>query len=107
MTVTSAAPALRVEAVGGRVRFAVHVQPRAAHTVVAGLHGDALRVRLQAPPVDGAANAALVDYLADALGVPRRAVRVVAGPASRSKTVEVDGASASAVLALAGRGARS
>jgi len=80
----------------GVVRFDVRVQPRASRTAVGGAHGGALRVRLSAPPVDGAANAALVDALADALGVPRRAVRIVAGATSRGKVVEVDAGTAAA-----------
>lgn len=72
-------------------RLRVHVQPRAKRTEVAGRHGDAVKVRLAAPPVDGAANDELVRFLAETLGLPRRAVRVVAGLASRQKTVEVDG----------------
>jgi uncharacterized protein (TIGR00251 family) len=72
-------------------RLVIHVQPRARRTEVAGRHGDALKVRLAAPPVDGAANAELVRFLAEALGVPRRAVRVVAGQTARRKVVEVEG----------------
>jgi uncharacterized protein len=62
----------------------------------------ALRVRLHAPPVDGAANDALVTFLADALHVPRRGVRIVTGVTSRTKTVEVDGVSPSDVERLTG-----
>jgi uncharacterized protein (TIGR00251 family) len=58
---------------------------------VAGLHGDAIRVRLTAPPVEGAANEALVRFLADRLDVSRSALTLVAGKAGRSKTVEVAG----------------
>ena len=50
-----------------------------------------LRVRLHAPPVDGAANEALVDFLAERLGVPRRGIRIVAGATSRTKTIEAHG----------------
>ena len=85
---------------GTGVRFAVRVQPRAAQSEVVGVHGDALKVRLQAPPVDGAANVALVEFLADSLGVARRAVRIVAGESSRSKLVEVDGIAPDAVERL-------
>ena len=88
---------------GGLVRFAVSVQPRASRTEVVGVHGGALKVRLQAPPVDGAANEALTDYLAGRLGVPRRAVRIVAGASSRAKTVEVDGVDSDRVRGLADR----
>ena len=86
---------------GTAVRFTVRVQPRASRSEVVGLHGDALKIRLAAPPVDGAANEALVRLLADLLDVPRRAVRIEGGHASRSKLVEVDGAGIEAVRRLA------
>jgi uncharacterized protein (TIGR00251 family) len=92
---------LRVDVKGTVVRVAVHVQPRASRSEIIGQHGAALKVRLQAPPVDGAANEALVRLLADSLGVPQRSVRVVAGATSRAKTVEVDGTTEDAVRALA------
>jgi uncharacterized protein (TIGR00251 family) len=84
----------------------VHVQPRASRNEVVGLHGTALKVRLHAPPVDGAANDALVMFLAERLGVPRRSVRIVAGGGSRAKTVEIDGTTEEAVRALAGHAER-
>jgi hypothetical protein len=74
-----------------RARFAVHVQPRAKRTEVTGLHGAAVKIRLAAPPVAGAANEALRRFLAERLCVPRAAVRVVAGLSSRDKLIEVDG----------------
>ena len=92
---------LRVDVRGTVVRVSVHVQPRASRSEIIGQHGAALKVRLQAPPVDGAANEALVQLLADLLGVSRRSVRVVAGASSRTKTVEVDGTTEAAVRALA------
>ena len=92
---------LRVETRGSSVRVSVHVQPRATRSEIVGLHGAALKVRLQAPPVDGAANEALVALLAERLGVGRRSVRVISGMSSRTKTVEVDGTTESAVRALA------
>ena len=98
---------LSVRSVDGGVRFAVHVQPRAAKTEITGLHGSALKVRLHAQPVDGAANEALVEFLAERFGVARAAVSIVAGHASRAKTVHVDGVSAAGVMALAeGAGAK-
>lgn len=81
------------------VRLTLHVQPRAARTELAGLHGDALKVRLAAPPVDGAANDALIRFLADRLGVPRSAVALVGGATSRRKVVEVTGISAETAAA--------
>jgi uncharacterized protein (TIGR00251 family) len=92
---------LRVDVRGTVVRVSVHVQPRASRSEIIGQHGAALKVRLQAPPVDGAANEALVQLLSDSLGVSRRSVRVVAGAASRTKTVEVVGTTEAAVRALA------
>ena len=74
-------------------RFAVHVQPRVARTEVVGEHGDALKVRISAPPVDGAANDALIRCLAAALGVPSSAVQVISGASGRRKVVEVAGVS--------------
>lgn len=75
-------------------RLTLHVQPRASRTEVAGPHGDALKIRLAAPPVDGAANEALVRYVAERLGVARGAVVLVAGASSRRKVVEVTGVGA-------------
>ena len=93
--------ALAIAARSGGVRFSVRVQPRASRSEVVGLHGDAIRVRLAAPPVDGAANEALVELLADRLGVSRRAVRIVGGASGRSKTIDVDGVTIEAVRRLA------
>ena len=95
---------LRVEVRGASIRVHVHVQPRASRSEVVGTHGAALKVRLLAPPVDGAANDALVALLAKELGVPRRDVRIVQGATSRAKLVEIDGTTADAVRALAARG---
>ena len=84
----------------------MHVQPRASRSEVVGTHGAALKVRLHAPPVDGAANEALAALLAERLQLPARAVRIVAGRTGRAKTVEIDGTTEAAVRALAGRAAR-
>ncbi|MCL4866026.1 MAG: DUF167 domain-containing protein [Gemmatimonadales bacterium] len=77
----------------GGIRLLLHIQPRAARTEAVGRHGDALKIRLAAPPVDGAANAALVRWLAEVLDVPAGAVTVVRGATSRRKVVEVRGVS--------------
>ena len=69
----------------GGVLVDVAVVPNAKRTEAVGLHDGALRVRLAAPPVDGAANDALVQWLARALGVPQRAVELVQGQTSRRK----------------------
>jgi len=80
-----------IEAVPDGVVIAVRVIPRAGRSGVAGSRGDALLVRLTAPPVDGAANAELIDVLSAALSVPRRAIAIVTGDRSRQKRVRVAG----------------
>jgi uncharacterized protein (TIGR00251 family) len=72
-------------------RVTIHVSPRASKNVIAGLRNGAWLVRVTAPPVDDAANDAVIDLLARALRVPKRAVRIVGGATSRRKTVGVDG----------------
>jgi len=81
----------REESVDGRptLQLTLHVQPGASRTEVAGTHGDALKVRLTAPPVDGKANAELLRFLAEAFGVPRRNVTLVRGETSRAKVVRI------------------
>jgi uncharacterized protein len=79
----------------------VRLQPRASSNEIAGVLDGALRVRLQAPPVDGAANEALVAFLAGRLDVPRRVIRIVHGATGRNKTIEVEGVTASDVERLA------
>jgi uncharacterized protein len=81
------------------VNVSVRVAPRAARTAIQGPHGAALKIRLQAPPVDGRANAALIAFLAEALGVPRRDVAIESGHAGRDKRVSVRGISAAAARA--------
>lgn len=76
----------------------VHVVPRAKTTEVAGRHGDAIRIRLAAPPVDGAANEELVRFLAERLDVPRSAVAIVRGASARRKTVAVHGVTTAAAV---------
>jgi uncharacterized protein (TIGR00251 family) len=80
--------------------FAVRVVPRASKTAVAGEHDGALRVRVAAPPVEGAANEELARFLAKAFAVPARDVEIVSGYASKSKRVRVRGAGAGQLLKL-------
>lgn len=84
-------PLPQIEERDGCVRFTVRVQPRASRTEIVGVHGDAIKVRLTAPPVDGAANDALLEFLANVLCVTRGAVRILSGEKSRTKVVEVVG----------------
>ena len=67
----------------------LHIQPGAKKTALAGLHGDALKIRLAAPPVDGKANAALIAFVAQRLDVARSAVTLKSGQTSRRKVLEV------------------
>jgi uncharacterized protein len=78
-------------------KVTIHVVPRARKTELAGTHGDAIRIRVAAPPADGAANAMLRRYLAELLGVPANKVRIVAGALGRRKVVEIEGLSSEAI----------
>jgi uncharacterized protein len=80
----------------------IRVIPRAARTELSGWRGDSILVRLQAPPVEGAANKALLKFLADALGVRQSDLRIVAGDKSRDKVIEVDGKTQDEVLQTLG-----
>lgn len=84
-----------------RLALTLHVQPGARKTGFAGLHGDALKIRLAAPPVDGKANKALVSFVADALKLPVAAIILKSGHSSRRKVLEVRGATPDAVAGLA------
>lgn len=86
---------------GGDVTFRVRVAPRASRSAAAGEHEGALRVRVAAPPVDGAANDELTRFLARALGLPRSAVEILSGHTSRTKLVRARGATAQQVRRLA------
>lgn len=74
----------------GSVIVSVHVMPNAARTAIQGLHDGALKVRLHAPPVDGKANTALAQWLADTLDVPRASVTLARGMTSRRKQLVID-----------------
>ncbi len=79
---------------GRGVTLRLHIQPGAKKTEVVGMHGDALKIRLAAPPVDGKANACLLLFLAETLGVAKSAVSLVSGDTSRAKRVHVSGITA-------------
>lgn len=86
----------------GRITLTLHIQPGAKKTEFAGLHGDALKIRLAAPPVDGKANEALVRFLADVLDLPKSAVTLKSGQTSRRKVLEVTGSDPGRISALGG-----
>lgn len=82
---------LAIRARPGALRFSVRVRARASRSEIVGVRAGVLRIRVQAPPVDGAANEALISLLADELGVAQRRARIVSGATSLVKTIEVDG----------------
>lgn len=73
------------------VRIPVQAQPRAGRNRVVGVHGDAIKIQIASPPVDGAANDAIVRYVAKVLDVPRGSITLVQGERSRHKIIEVSG----------------
>lgn len=90
----------RVEPGGRRIMLTLHVQPNAQATAVAGLHGDALKVRIAAPAADNRANAALLAHLQTVLGVPAALISLRAGARGRRKVVRIDNADAALVARL-------
>ena len=89
--------ALRESADG--LSFSVRVHPRAKRNSITGVHGDALKLSLTAPPAEGRANEALIAFLAEVLRVPRASVTIAAGQSSRNKVVRITGLSAAALRA--------
>lgn len=83
---------------GTDIVLVVHVQPGAKKTEVAGEHGEALKIRLAAPPVDGKANDCLLRFLADRLGIARSRLTLIAGTTSRAKRIGIGGLSRDFVL---------
>lgn len=93
-------PAMRATETGVLLR--VRIQPRASRDGLEGLHGDQLRIRLTAPPVEGAANAACIALLAKTLGIPRSHVHIQAGEKSRDKLIHIAGLTLAEVTAALG-----
>ena len=83
-------------------RLEVYIQPRASKTELAGMHGGAIKIRIAAPPVDNAANHALIDFLAQRLDVAKSRVRIISGSTSRKKVLEVDGITTDVLAAKLG-----
>jgi hypothetical protein len=84
-------------------KFLVRVTPRSSRTAITGTIGDgdqaALKVALHAPPIDGRANAALIEFLAESLGTPRSTIEIISGQNARMKTIVVRGRRAAEVSA--------
>jgi len=83
----------RYDAAAGRLVLTLHVQPNARKSALAGVHGDALKVKIAAPAADNEANRELAQFLGDTLGVSRSAIRLRHGTRSRRKVVEIAGGS--------------
>jgi uncharacterized protein (TIGR00251 family) len=91
---------LRVTPVSGGVQLTVRLQPRASSSGVVGVHGEALKVRVTAPPVDGSANEMLVEVLAGTFGVKVNAITILSGATSRTKVVRIGGVTEAQVRRL-------
>ena len=87
-------------AADGRITLTLHIQPGAKKTEFAGEHGDALKIRLAAPPVDGKANEALLRFLAQRLAIPRQQISLKSGQTSRQKVIEIESVTAERLVAL-------
>lgn len=92
------ASAYGIETTPTGVNIRIYVTPRASANKIVGIHNGALKVALTAPPVEGAANKALVEFLAKTLGVPKSAVSLISGVISRHKTVYVTGIEAETAM---------
>jgi uncharacterized protein (TIGR00251 family) len=88
------------------VVLTVHIQPKASTTECVGIHGDAIKIRVAAPPVDGAANDELIQFIARRLSIPTASVRIHSGASGRHKRVLVKGATAQLVMARLNLGHR-
>lgn len=91
---------LEIQESEGGVVFEAHVEPRASKNEVAGVHGGAVKIRLQAPAVENRANEALVELLAQLLKRPKSAVRILGGERSRTKRIAILGVTKQQVLEL-------
>ena len=90
--------ALIVQDTKAGVVLSVHIQPRASTTECVGIHGDAIKIRVAAPPVDGAANDELIRFLARQLSIPAASVQIQSGASGRHKRVLVIGSTAQLVM---------
>ncbi len=90
-TPVAAGPVAWLRAERDGVTILIHLQPGARRSGIAGEHGGRLKIAVQAPPVDGRANAALIGWVADRLGVPQQMVSLIAGHQGRDKTIRASG----------------
>lgn len=86
-----------IEATRGGVRLHLFIQPKSSKNEIVGLHNDLLKIKLTAQPIDGKANEALIEFLADYFDIPKRHIILVRGDTGRNKTVELQGLTESEV----------
>ena len=84
------------------VKLTLFIQPKASKNEIIGPHNGALKVKITAPPVDGKANAELVEFLSEILEIPKRQIEILKGETGRNKTVEITGLTAEEVAAKLG-----
>lgn len=89
-----------IEEIKGGVRLHLFIQPKSSKNQIVGPHNGMLKIKISAPPVDGEANAELIEYLSKFFKVPKRNITLVKGDAGRQKTVDVEGISLSDAEAL-------
>lgn len=75
----------------GCIFINIHLQPRASKNEIAGIHGDSIKLRLTSPPVEGAANSHVIEFLAKKLGIQKSKITIVSGEKSRHKTLKIEG----------------
>jgi uncharacterized protein (TIGR00251 family) len=97
---------MTIVARGSGVRLTLHVRPGAAQSAVSGPHGDAIGIRLAAPPTEGRANQELIDFLSKTLAVSRRAITLASGTTSRRKLIDVAGIDVTTATARLESGSR-
>lgn len=88
---------LDIKEFSNAVTFKVRLTPRSSRNAIVGEHEGALKIALTAPPVEGAANEALVEFLAKVLGIRKSAVKIVSGEKSKNKTVRIEGVNLSSL----------
>lgn len=91
-------PELQVQETNAGLLVRLHVLPRARRSEIAGLHNGALKIRITAPPVDDAANRAIIEFFAALLGLPRSGIKIKAGGKSREKILQIEGISRAGFL---------
>ena len=75
---------------GDALILSCHLQPKASKDEISGLHGDSVKIRITAPPIEGRANTHLIRFLAKTFGVPKRAVSIISGELGRQKRVRIE-----------------